>query len=70
MKTSFRYGIATKRLCDSYNDRASAFDGPKKNAGVLMIIDTGTQCTIAGSGEIYEKFEQTGVVEGYNGCGN
>ena len=34
-----------------------------------MIIDNGSQCTISGSGQIFEKFEQTGVIEGYTGCG-
>ena len=34
-----------------------------------MLLDTGGQCTIAGSGEAFEKFQRTGVLEGYTGEG-
>ena len=53
MKTTFCYGIATKRLCDALNERVLGAAKIKKKSGVVMLIDTGDQSTISGSGEIF-----------------
>ena len=69
MKTAFRYGIATKRLCDALNERIFGQSKIKRKAAVAMLIDTGEQTTISGSGQVFEKFQRTGVMDGYTGFG-
>ena len=34
-----------------------------------MLIDTGSQSTISGSGKIYDAFQRTGIISGYSGGG-
>ena len=69
MKTCFRYGLAMKRLCDAYNDRVFGTTKIKRKSAVMMLMDTGEQCTISGSGHIFNGFKTTGVIEGFNGQG-
>ena len=69
MKTTFRYGIATKRLCDAYNQRVLGTSQIQRTSGVVMLIDTGRQSTISGSGPVFENFQWTGVIESFTGHG-
>ena len=63
MKTAFRYGLVTKRMCDAYNSRCTIPN--QKLPGIVMLVKAGDQCTMSGSGEIYEKFKRTGVIDGF-----
>ena len=30
----------------------------------MLTLESGEQCSIAGSGKMYEKFQKTGIIEG------
>ena len=70
MKSAFRYGIATKRLCDEYSRRLLDTSKIHRVAGVVMVMETGQQATFAGAGQMYDKFKQTGIIDGYTGFGS
>ena len=56
------------RTC-SHNCRVFGTSNVQKKAAVCMLIDTGDQSTMSGSGEVFEKFQRTGVIDGYTGQG-
>ena len=41
----------------------------RKNVGHVLVVDTGGQTTISGSGEIFEKFKELGQLKDYAGYG-
>ena len=69
MKTAFQYGIVTKRLCDAYNERVKGFSKVQKDASIVMMLETGEQSTLSGKGVIYNEYLQTGLLQGFTGCG-
>ena len=69
MRTAIRYGLATYRLAQEYNNRLFAASNVKKIAGVSMYFDTGDQSTVSGNGLMHEKFQRTGLLQGYTDCG-
>ena len=62
-----RSGLETGRLCDVLNDRISKALGLK--TGIFIGIDTGLQCTVAGSGPIFEHYKKTGTIAKHTGFG-
>ena len=69
MKTSIRYGLATFRMAKNFNSCLLQSANVSKVAGMITVIETGDQFTVAGSGPIYEKFCRTGLIDGYSGFG-
>ena len=71
LRTCIRYGIATGRIADNYNERiANSTKMVKKMAGIMICIESGSQCTLAGYGPIFDKFMETGKIENFSGFGN
>ena len=68
LRNSVRCCIATGRICDHYNQRDSAARQTNKRiVNMIIYLDTGKQCTLAGMGEMYDNFVNTGEVSTFNG---
>ena len=65
LMTALREGVTATRLADYYNDKMNK----RLTTGNITIIDTGEQTTICGSGEIFNKFLQSGKIENFSGFG-
>ena len=66
LRNTICHGIATGRIADHLNERILASSLLKRNTNIVIMIDTGKQCTIAGFGKSYEEFMRTG---NFTGCG-
>ena len=70
LRTSIRYSIATARIADEYNQRISLSTGmSKKEVNMQFILDTGTQSSLAGFGQMYEDFLQSNMIGDFTGKG-
>ena len=67
MSTSLREGLDCIRLAEHYNKRIHINSNCVESTGAILLIKTGEQCTIAGDGEIFQKFMQCGNLQEY-GC--
>ena len=63
--TALREGVTASRVSDFYNNKMNL----RKQSGNISIIDTGEQTTVCGSGELFNKFLQTGVIDNFSGFG-
>ena len=66
MCTCLREGIAATQIAKVYNDKKGH---NSSNLGYFMAVDTGGQCTVSGSGQMFENFLATGKLENFTGCG-
>ena len=62
-------GFNTVRFAEIYNDRTHKPGQEKKSVSHISVVDTGDQMTISGSGEIFEFFQQTGLLQKFSGYG-
>ena len=65
-----RCSIATGRFAHQFNLKiAQATETEQKIVNVMFFLDTGKQCTLAGTGPMYDHFMKTGEIRGYTGFG-
>ena len=69
LRSTIRNGIGTICLAKHLNARLMALGLPERETNLNIVIDTGIQCTLAGSGKCYEKFKNTGTITSFTGCG-
>ena len=70
LRTAIQYAVGTGHIADHYHDRLfQATNQIKKLTNIVILLDTGHQTTIAGAGEVFEKFLQTGLLQNFTGYG-
>ena len=66
---AIRVAIATTRLANVYNDKTLGAANYQRKAGCFILIDTGFQSTMSGSGDIFDQFKKHGKMEDFSGFG-
>ena len=69
LRNTIQNGIATGHIADHLNERILAASLLKCYTNIVLMIDTGKQCTIAGSGKAFDDFKRTGVLKNFTGFG-
>ena len=69
LRSTIQNGISTTRLADHLNDRLLSSGLMKRFTNLVIMIDTGKQCTLAGCSKSYEEFKKTGVLKNFTGYG-
>ena len=67
--STIREGFCTSRLAEIYNKRIARSGDDNQKVGHISIVESGGQATISGSGEIFEKFIETGLIQNLSGNG-
>ena len=57
------------RIADFLNQQLESLGEEVGLTGLVLALDTGKQCTIAGAGPIFEEFRWSGKVINYTGYG-
>ena len=70
LRNAIRHGFNISRLAEYVQSRMYDEVGKdKQKVGHVLVVETGGQATISGTGEIFENFKTTGKIEGYSGYG-
>ena len=69
MCTSLREGVAATRVADFYNQKMSELGKIFGPTGCVVAVESGGQCTISGSGQIFDNFLLTGKIKHHSGYG-
>ena len=67
MLTSLREGLTAIRMSNFLSKIQESRGEAVANPGCLILLKTGNQCTVAGSGELFDKFRRTGELKEYGG---
>ena len=68
--TCLREDLAAVRIANYLNGILQQMGGGTKPlTGSLMMVDVGGQCSVAGTGKIYEDFCRSGKLLHFSGCG-
>ena len=67
MLTSLREGLASIRMAEFLNRIMQSRGEENVDTGCILLLKTGKQCTVAGSGNIFKHFQETGNLENYGG---
>ena len=67
--SSVREGLAAVRIAEFLNKELQDLGEEIGLRGLVLVLDTGQQCTIAGAGTIFDNFRHTGQVNNYTGYG-
>ena len=67
--SAIHFCFNTVRYAEIYNQRKGN-EGKNDNVGHISVIETGGQTTFSGSGEIYENFKKTGLIQNFSGYGH
>ena len=64
--TSLHEGLASIRMADFLNKIMFSRGEDVCDTGCILLLKTGVQCTIAGSGKIFQEFQESGQVKEYS----
>ena len=67
--SSVREALAAVRIADFLKEKLENLDEEVGLTGLVLALDTGQQCTIAGAGPIFDEFKRSGKVINYTGYG-
>ena len=65
--TSLREGLSSIRMAEFLKKIMLSRGQDVGDTGCILLLQTGNQCTIAGSGKIFDHFQETGQVMNYGG---
>ena len=63
--TSLREGLAAIRMAEYLNKILASRGEAVEPTGCILLLKTGQQSTISGTGDIFQRFKQTGEVKEY-----
>ena len=69
MCTCLREGVAATRVADFYINKMIHSGQKFGPTGCVMAVEVGNQCTVSGSGQMFENFLLSGKIENYSGFG-
>ena len=67
--SSLREGLAATRIAEFIRNKLQQHGKNIQPPGAVLMIDTGEQCSVAGTGALFEAFLQSGQLENYTGYG-
>ena len=69
LRNAVRGGYNISRLAEYLQARLLEMGKQEKDVGHVLLVDTGGQTTISGSGPIFENFKETGQLQNFSGYG-
>ena len=69
LRAAIRVSFNTVRYAEIYNQHNHEAGENLEEIGHISLLDIGGQATLSGSGAIYDKFQQTGLLQHFSGFG-